>query len=150
MRLVSVLGCVGPSAARRPSSASAKSGSASASLPCALSSAARLLTDASVSACAPPRTRAPAGERLAQERLGLGELALVLEQPREVVERRERARVRAAELLAAAAERLAVERLGDLELALRLEHEREVVDRRERVEVRGIASRRRRPCSASR
>lgn len=90
--------------------------------------------------------RAAAVERLAQQRLGRLELLVTLEQQREVVQRRERVRVRVAERGAPARERFAVERerLGDVleaaadrvEIALDLQERGEVVRRRERVGVR--------------
>jgi len=64
-----------------------------------------------------------------------GQLALRLQQPRQVVHAGERARVPCAELSLHPLERAAVERLGLGQLALRLKQHRQVVHGAERVRV---------------
>ena len=69
------------------------------------------------------------------ERLGLGQLALRIDQPRQVVDGDERARVVRAEQLLAALERAPAQRLGLGQPALRLEQHRQVADGGERARV---------------
>ena len=72
-------------------------------------------------------------QRLAHQRLGRREVALVLQQQREVVDREERILVLIPERFALRLQRLAVQRLGRREVALGLQQRREVADRDEGI-----------------